>query len=60
MIADHVLHEHRQEGEGMLIPRDLFRKYVAYAKQRVKPELSDEAVEEIKNFTLNLEIDLFQ
>jgi len=53
-IADHVLHEHQKEGESMLIPRDLFRKYVAYAKQRIKPELSDEAVGEIKNFYVEL------
>ncbi len=54
MIADHVLHEHRQEGEGMLIPRELFRKYVAYAKQRIRPELSDDAMEEIKKFYIEL------
>jgi replicative DNA helicase Mcm len=53
-IADHVLHEHMHEGEGMLIPRELFRKYVAYAKQRIKPDLSDEAVEEIKRFYVDL------
>jgi replicative DNA helicase Mcm len=54
MIAEHVLNEHRQEGEGMLVPRELFRKYVAYAKQRVKPELSDEAISEIKTFYVEL------
>ncbi|MCK9567922.1 minichromosome maintenance protein MCM [Candidatus Pacearchaeota archaeon] len=53
-IADHVLHEHMKQGEGMLIPRELFRKYVAYAKQRIKPELSDEAVKEIKSFYIEL------
>jgi len=53
-IADHVLHEHRKEGEDMTIPRELFRKYVAYAKQRVKPELSDDAIEEIKTFYIEL------
>ncbi len=53
-IAEHVLHEHRQEGEGMLIPRELFRKYVAYAKQRIRPELSDEAIKEIKEFYVEL------
>ncbi len=53
-IADHVLHEHQKEGEGMLIPRDLFRKYVAYAKQRVRPELSNDATEEIKRFYIEL------
>ncbi len=38
----------------MLIPREIFRKYVAYAKQRFKPELSEEAVKEIKNFYVDL------
>jgi len=47
-IASHVLLEHRKQGETMLIPRDLFRKYIAYSKQRIKPQLSDEAVAEIK------------
>jgi replicative DNA helicase Mcm len=53
-IAEHVLNEHRNEGEGMFIPRELFRKYVAYAKQRVKPELSDDSIKEIKNFYVEL------
>lgn len=53
-IADHVLHEHRKKGEGMLIPRELFRKYIAYAKQKIHPELSDEAVKEIKDFYVEL------
>lgn len=54
MIAEHVLNEHRNEGEGMLVPRELFRKYVAYAKQRIKPELSDDAIKEIKDFYVEL------
>ncbi len=53
-IAKHVLSEHLKEGEDMLIPRDIFRKYVAYAKQRIKPQLSDEAVSEIKKFYIDL------
>lgn len=53
-IADHVLNEHRKEGESMLIPREIFRKYVAYAKQRIRPELGNEAVEEIKKFYIQL------
>ncbi|MCL5018277.1 MAG: minichromosome maintenance protein MCM [Candidatus Pacearchaeota archaeon] len=53
-IADHVLHEHRKEGVEVLISRELFRKYVAYAKQRIKPELSDDAIEEIKTFYIEL------
>jgi replicative DNA helicase Mcm len=54
LIATHVLHEHQKMGEEMLIPKELLRKYVAYAKQRIKPALSDEAVEEIKQFYVEL------
>jgi len=53
-IATHVLEEHKKEGKEMLIPKELFRKYVAYAKQRVKPKLSEEAVKEIKHFYIEL------
>ena len=38
----------------MLIPRELFRKYVAYAKQRIKPELTDEAIAALKKFYVDL------
>lgn len=53
-IATHVLHEHQKAGEDMLIDKDIFRKYVAYAKQRVNPELSDEAIKEIRKFYVEL------
>ena len=53
-IATHVLDEHRKGGEEMAIPRDLFRKYIAYAKQRIKPKLDNDAVEEIKRFYIEL------
>ncbi len=53
-IATHVLSEHIKAGEEMLIPRELFRKYVAYAKQRIRPELTNDAVEEIKRFYIEL------
>ena len=53
-IATHVLSEHQSEGKEMIIPREIFRKYVAYAKQRYFPKLSDEAVEEIKRFYVEL------
>ncbi len=53
-IASHVLHEHIKEGRDMLIPRELFRKYVAYAKQRVHPKLGEEAIAEIKKFYVSL------
>lgn len=54
LIAIHVLYAHQKEGEDMLIPKDLFRKYIAYAKQRIKPSLTDDAVEEIKKFYVEL------
>jgi replicative DNA helicase Mcm len=53
-IASHVLLEHKREGETMLISRDLLRKYVAYAKQRISPVLSNEAIQEIKTFYVDL------
>ena len=54
LIATHVLSEHSEEGRSMLIPRDLFRKYIAYTKQRVHPELSKEAIKELKSFYVEL------
>jgi len=54
LIAIHVLYAHQKEGEAMLIPKELFRKYIAYAKQRIKPLLTDDAVEEIKKFYVEL------
>jgi replicative DNA helicase Mcm len=53
-IATHVLAEHRKGGENMLIPKEIFRKYVAYAKQKINPELSEAAIEEIKRFYVEL------
>ncbi|MDD5192895.1 MAG: LAGLIDADG family homing endonuclease [Candidatus Nanoarchaeia archaeon] len=53
-IATHVLKLHQLKGEKSDIDRELFRKYVAYAKQKINPELTDEAVEEIKNFYVKL------
>ena len=53
-IASHVLQEHIKKGNEMIIPRELFRKYVAYAKQRIKPVISTEAANEIENFYVDL------
>jgi len=54
LIAEHVLKEHQRAGEIMLIERDLFRKYVAFAKQKIVPKLTEEAVKEIKDFYVTL------
>ncbi len=53
-IASHVLQEHKREATRQYIEPALFRKYIAYAKQHVKPELTDKAVEEIKKFYVEL------
>ena len=53
-IATHVLLEHKYLASKNVIDRDLFRKYIAYAKQRVIPQLTDEAVDEIKKFYVDL------
>ena len=53
-IASHVLEEHKQKVIREIIEPKLLRKYIAYAKQKIKPRLTDEAIEEIKNFYVKL------
>ena len=53
-IATHVLNIHQKKDKKPEIERELFKKYVAYAKQKVEPQLKDDAVEEIKNFYVKL------
>jgi replicative DNA helicase Mcm len=53
-IADHVLNEHQKGGDTSMIEKDIFRKYIAYSKQRFNPILTSEAIEEIKRFYVNL------
>jgi len=53
-VATHILTEHQKSAKEMLIDKDLFRKYIAYAKQRFKPRLTNEAVDKIKQFYVNL------
>ncbi len=53
-IAAHVLREHQQDTKEVLIDSSLLRKYVAYAKQKVNPVLSSDAVDELKKFYVEL------
>lgn len=53
-IATHVLKEHQVQRIRGSIDQDLFRKYIAYAKQKIIPVLTDEAISEIKNFYVGL------
>jgi len=53
-IATHVLQQRRKEIKGEGIDPSLFKKYIAYAKQKIFPELTDKAVDEIRNFYVEL------
>ena len=62
-LADHLLRVHRNSAEGSgkkvegaapTIDQLLLRKYIAYARQHVKPVLSDAAIEKIKSFYVEL------
>jgi len=53
-VADHILMEHQVKAKEMAIERHLFRKYIAYARQKVHPQLTDEAVAEMKSFYVGL------
>jgi replicative DNA helicase Mcm len=53
-IAAHVLMEHRKAASRPPIEQVLLRKFIAYAKQKIFPELTDPAVQEIKKFYVDL------
>ena len=54
LIASHILKSHKNSNEVKReIDKNFIRKYIAYAK-KINPILSDEAIEEIKNFYVNI------
>jgi replicative DNA helicase Mcm len=53
-IATHVLLEHRKSAIRPPIEQALLKKFIAYAKQKVFPELTEKAVDEIKRFYVEL------
>jgi len=54
-IAGHVLTlQQRPEELKTEVPLDLVKKYISYARQKIKPKLTDEALNEIKEFYVNL------
>jgi len=53
-IASHILLERKRANPKQLIETDFLRKYIAYAKQHIQPELTDMAVDEIKKFYVEL------
>ena len=55
LIATHVLElQHNPLSKEPPIELSLMRKYIAHAKQSVRPVLTPGAIEEIKNFYVNL------
>jgi replicative DNA helicase Mcm len=65
-LADHILIQHKAAGRKIemkepsedeikpAIDVDLLRKYIAYARTRIKPVLTDEANEKIKEYYVDL------
>ncbi|MEO2154248.1 MAG: minichromosome maintenance protein MCM [Nanoarchaeota archaeon] len=50
MIARHILKTHREEGKKPAIEIDLLKKWIVYARQHIKPKLTEEAAELIEEY----------
>ncbi len=56
-LAQHILDAHmgkKRETEQLPIEKDLLRKYIAYARRNVFPQLTPEAIQKIKEFYVDL------
>lgn len=54
-MADHILLLHQNPEEiKSEIETDLLRKYIAYARQKIRPEITDGALKEIKEYYLKM------
>ncbi len=54
-IASHILTLHQSPDVGEAdVPTPLLKKYIAYARQHAHPKLSDEAIEEIKDYYVQM------
>ncbi|MBI4439812.1 hypothetical protein HY638_02470 [Candidatus Woesearchaeota archaeon] len=54
-LSSHILGLHQNpEMLKPIIDPNLLKKYIAYSKQKIKPELTDEALEEIKAYYLKM------
>ncbi len=54
--AEHIVSLHLLKGasKGPPINADLLRKYIAYARQRIRPDLTEEALNVLKEFYLGM------
>ena len=56
-LAQQILAAHRgekQQEEKRVVEKDFLRKYIAYARRTVRPQLTNEAVDKIKDFYVGL------
>jgi len=55
-LSDHILAVHKTGGMAVKPPiaPDLLRKYISYARSRINPKLSDEAIKHLKDFYLKM------
>jgi len=53
-LASFILGLHQSKFEDVPIEKDLFRKYIAFAKQNITPKLTDEAIDEIQKYYLKM------
>ncbi len=53
-LASFILGLHQNQIIEQEIPKEILRKYIAYAKQNVFPKLTDEAMEEIKKYYMKM------
>lgn len=53
-IASHILDAEKKDPLEKGVPIDLFRKYISYARKKIYPVLSEDAIKEVKTFYVNL------
>ncbi len=54
-LASFILNLHKEDtSEEVSLETDMIKKYVGYAKQRVRPKLTDEALKEIKEYFVTM------
>ena len=54
-LASHILELHKDPKiQKTEIDTDLIRNYISYARQKINPELTDEAIEEIKRYYIEM------
>ncbi len=53
--ASFILNLHKDPNAAKAdIPKELFRKYFAYVRQKVNPKMTDAAIEELKEYYINM------